>query len=125
MSDLAAFYAARLDEDEAYLRTMAEIGKRKADEATPQDEADAWSFAMTMLDDPAARQVIEQWSASAVPPPNDNARMLREIEAGRAILAEYERYDGTWAYLSGLGFAIAHRAAVYDSHPDYRQEWKP
>ena len=59
------------------------------------------------------------------------ARVLREVEAKRAVLNAYvctdgdsprDRDRGRW---DGLHATVRHLAAVYSDHPDYRQEWKP
>jgi hypothetical protein len=59
-------------------------------------------------------------------------RLLREVEAKRAILARYEQVAATWrdelhggATAGTMGFVILRIAAVYSDHPDYRPEWKP
>jgi hypothetical protein len=68
------------------------------------------------------------------------ARVLREVEAKRAILAAWASAEsrrppkGEWyEYAQGIGDgradalrdAVKILAAVYGDHPDYRQEWKP
>ena len=61
-------------------------------------------------------------------------RALREVEAKRAILAEYApvaKNDGqhepeyAYGWAEGLGMAVRALAAIYRDHPDYRQEWAP
>jgi hypothetical protein len=51
------------------------------------------------------------------------ARVLREVEAGRKILAAYEADDGP--SLSGLYHAVAALAAVDSDHPGYREDFRP
>ena len=96
MDDLAAFCAARLDEDEGRAKGWAEPGGAH------------WPWLET--------------------------RVLREVAAGRAILAEYgriaesaRRYPNAAnaAALIAMQTAVRHLVAVYSDHPDYRQEWKP
>lgn len=56
----------------------------------------------------------------------DEDRALREVEAGRAIIAAFrddhrgspDSYDGFWC-------AILANAYAYADHPDYRPYWKP
>lgn len=56
---------------------------------------------------------------------HDPARVLREVEAGRAIIAAFrdehrgspDSYDGFWC-------AILANACAYADHPDYRPYWK-
>ena len=93
MSDgLAAFYAARLDEDATLAAVAAKYDARF-----------------------------------------DPARVLREVEAGRAILARYAEVqswpyppaDGDDAIRDELDLILRIKAAVHDSHPDYDEAWKP
>lgn len=68
---------------------------------------------------------------------NDPARVLRDIEAKRAVIARYERAAALPASVASFtcgqddGYAqacldaIRDAAAVWAGHPDYRQEWKP
>jgi hypothetical protein len=112
-NDLVAFLAARLDEDEA-----------------------------------AAEDVHNAYECeSCMGPPGPfpcncgyPARVLREVAAKRAILAEHKPYETGGTHLSGPVFCstcgeedavevpcgtLRHLAAVYSDHPDYRPEWKP
>ena len=58
---------------------------------------------------------------------HDPARVLREVEAGRAFLrryedaqpAQYPDFDG--GYASALEDELQNRAAVYGDHPDYSE----
>lgn len=105
MDDLIAFLKARLDEEES--------------------AAKAWS---TPFSNPTAAD-RENRAAQA-----DPDRVLREAEAKRAILAEYERIAGSVkrypnnATITALGVAetmVRAAGTVYSDHPDYRSEWKP
>jgi hypothetical protein len=99
MDDLAAFYAARLDETqqlaEAYLQ-------RRHAEGTDRE---TWAYKL----------------------------LLREVEAGRKLLARYIEVqswsyppaDGDDAIRDELDLILRIKAAVYDSHPDYDEAWKP
>ena len=53
--------------------------------------------------------------------------LLREVDAGRAILAEYDRAlvkaRANVPLINALKRLMQARAAVYSDHPDYRQEW--
>jgi hypothetical protein len=113
MSDLAKFYAARLDEDEALALAWA----RGPWEAR---EYDVW-----MPDTIAA--------ALRHLPPGAPARVLREVEAGRANLAMHEDCgfgsgfcgDGghSWDDDGGCG-TLANLASVYSDHPDFNPAWR-
>ncbi len=58
---------------------------------------------------------------------HDPARVLREVEATRALIAAIEHPDPNQGpeYGYGLRLALMFRAAVYSDHPDYDQSWKP
>lgn len=69
------------------------------------------------------------------------ARVLRQVEAFRAILHEFEtftaatenmdpaNFEDLSTKLAGIGIkqgftrALGHLAAIYSDHPDYREEW--
>lgn len=71
---------------------------------------------------------------------HDPARVLREVAAKRAIIADMEKADRvaemeaesehseeSWeweARSSTLTDALKHLATAYSDHPDYRREWK-
>jgi len=124
MDDLAAFLAARLDEDETIARAAGSCDwYDDIDDSVPlADERNhAWRFAP--------------------------ARVLREVAAKRAILAAHRahRYEGpypstptcTVCITERKGYqeewdddewpcaTLRHLAAVYSDHPGYRQEWRP
>jgi len=58
---------------------------------------------------------------------HDPARVLREVAAKRAILAECEPRPGIGIVAIELAAQriLRHLAAVWNDHPDYRPEWKP
>jgi hypothetical protein len=105
---LIAFLRARLDEDDLTVRE----GSTSPDLVTgiPSSYADA-----------AVATHITRFAKAD--------RVLREIEAKRRILADYERYAaerrramGGW-YDEGASPIVAVLAAVYADHPDYKPEW--
>lgn len=122
-TDLIAFLNARLGEYEA---TVNEIHRPRVCGSVDRDgEFDP---------DPI-------WCSCDYP-----ARALREVAAGRAILAEHGPANGgrdagrcrvcTAIAHTGMGHTDARRfrapcptllflAAIYSDHPDYDQEWKP
>jgi hypothetical protein len=60
------------------------------------------------------------------------SRVLREVEVWRRLLLEYatvgldDVYKGTereTGYQLALSMALKAKAATYDDHPDYRQDW--
>lgn len=59
---------------------------------------------------------------------HDPARVLREVEAKRRLLAACAEYDDCPAGMSGSGLAYHVEellALPYADHPDYRDEWRP
>lgn len=134
--DLTEFYAARLDETEAAARDSYYEGQRWITEEEgvyrwPDDEL------VQMADRKADARHIAR---------HDPARVLREVEAGRKILADLPAYskqrrdlrDHVYlpenaAYHSGHAdgtddaayYALRLLAAVYSDHPDYDEAWRP
>jgi hypothetical protein len=133
--DLVAFLRARLDEDEAAAKAAAGVAGPdwawKTD-VTLDDEVTDYLIAPggTLLADTRGGSDGDLAEHIAR---HDPARVLREVEAARAIVAAYLKAKGIepddWAddpaLCEGLHMAIYARAAVYSDHPDYRQEWKP
>lgn len=63
---------------------------------------------------------------------HDPARVLREVESKRQIIASYVGLDAQAKYpdheggmADGLYFAIACLALPYSDHPEYDETWKP
>jgi hypothetical protein len=62
---------------------------------------------------------------------HDPSRVLREVEADRKLLAEYEvwavppRQPFDTGMRRGLQMALEIRAEVWSGHPDYQDQWKP
>ena len=120
--DLAAFYAARLDEDEWIAQGAARTDDGYNGSWLPVYFGSGGFDAR--VDDHIAR--------------HDPARVLREVAAGRKLLADYElaeakqpHDDAEYAHgyadgiADGLLQAVKHRVSAYGDHPDYRAEWKP
>jgi hypothetical protein len=105
--DLVAFLRARLDEDE-----------RRARAALPRWDDDAMEW-QDLGDEVYAHA---RW--------HDPARVLREVQADRAILAEYTAVR-TLQGLTGVekdgyrDWVLRICVAVYSDHEGYREEWKP
>jgi hypothetical protein len=103
VDDLTVFLTARLDEDEGVAKAVRD----------------------------------RHWMMATIPggelAPGVPGRVLREIEADRRLLAEWQKaeadpaVDDQWnaGLAAGLRLAVQIRTARYGDHPDYRQEWKP
>jgi len=105
MDDLVAFLKAQLDEDEAAANEV----HRPGDCGCIDRDGD-------FDPDPV-------WCGCGYP-----ARVLREVAAKRAHLAEYESAVSgclEWGITSVLESILYSDAAVYSDHPGYRAEWKP
>ena len=150
--DLAAFLAARLDEDEAAAGVASRFphwhgepwydGQFLKDGRTQR--ADLWGApGMQFTGHGALDTVVVDHIAR-----HDPARVLREVAAKRAILSvhrvveypgpyvpisptcsicitEREGYQEEWGDDDWPCATIRLLAAVYSDHPDYRQEWAP
>lgn len=148
---LTGFLAARYDELEA----AAKAAERRF--PSPWQHADmtgaSLPFAVSLYDsgDESLAVVRGSYAAQHIAL-HDPARVLREVEAMRAVLALYaetaavvSRAEGRMRHAmapppgsvanldrldGGRELAVLHRvisslAAVFDQHPDYRQDWSP
>lgn len=113
---LAEFMRARLDEDERVARA-ATPGTWSAAESYP----DAW-----VIDGPThnianenSRGDISRGDAMHIAR-HDPARVLREVEAKRLIVAGIDPEDPP-----DLVAVLRLLALPYVDHPDYRDEWRP
>lgn len=111
---IVEFLEARLDEDEA--------DARNAD----GDRLLAWSKHDRMV-------IVDSGFLQAF----TRSRILREVAAKRAIIAQSREADEYYAYMSGNGgttsMAVGHvnacsetvkaLAVVYAEHPDYQPDW--
>ena len=122
---LTAFLAARLDEDEAAAHAVEDNseprpGQWEADGNDALRTHNGWVLATAGTPGGEFRPGVLAHLAR-----HDPARVLREVQAGRAIM----RYYGTPLGFPGEkgvpGPAMRALAAVYSDHPDYRPEWKP
>jgi len=147
MDGLIAFLNARLNEDEATAKT-ATAGPWEFEGDDPTDDeiysvhdgiVDLVGVTVAFTRD---RNVANGQHIAL----HDAARVLREVEAKRAIIAGHGPPNGgrdadrcrvcTAIAYTGMGHADARRfrapcptllflAAVWSDHPDYRKEWKP
>ena len=127
---LTAFLQARIEEDAHVARAVVSACRDVRHEWPPEQAPGRGG--------PALTEFLRHFSES---------RMLREVEAKRAILAEHpltrhvippgyrlvgegfgcelcHDWDGVTEGRGYCGTLLA-AVAVYSGHPDYRQEWKP
>lgn len=120
MEDLVRWLNTQLDEDERIAR------------AATQGE---WVWSREFVTPPGYHHrtvgPLEPGDAAFIAA-NGPARVLREIDAKRQLLAEYQLADAEakypdWAggYASGLEYAVQLAAAEYADRPGYDQEWAP
>lgn len=142
---LTEFVTARLDEDEAIARAAIEIAPLPWQKIYDEDGDDRWLD----LRGGGGASVVETESGANGPglevaehiSRHDPARVLREVEAKRQIIAhhvqvEADRGEPTgcavchtgndgWTEGSGLCGTVLLLAAIYADHPGYREEWRP
>ena len=116
MGDLAAFLAARLDEDEAAAKAACEANWYLEDRKQVSGYGD--EFTMATLTSGDAAHIAR----------HDPARVLREVEAKREILRECEAVQRLNASTGRepsrfRDWLLRHLAAVYRDHPDYSPVW--
>jgi hypothetical protein len=124
MTDLVEFLRARLDDDEAYARNA--FGDHN--DADPEWR-EIWSGELSLCADDRETVITGDSQVSRFMERFDPARVLREVEAKRQIISEYERYAAErrramngWDN-SEPSLIIKALAAVYADHPDYQQAW--
>lgn len=125
MNDLLAFISARLDEDQALAEGALMNGRSaewEIDDGGDVQRVDTQGAGNAYVAvGPWDTSVYRGDAAHIVR--HDPARVLRDVEAKRKILADYE---GTRAitgdddeYVAGLGLALSALATVWSDHPDY------
>lgn len=143
MDDLIAFWTARLDEDEAAAKARRGIFPSPGVE----DSGSVWLHIKRGGNAVVVRYThpvegygdmadLRAWADTDQGWTQD--RVLREVEAGRQLLSDYEEAEASYkeaetareAEVAGivreiLLMQIINRARVYSDHPDFRAEWKP
>ena len=113
---LAAFLAARLDEDEAGASEIHN-GTDCRSCGPLQLSCDCGYPARVLREVAAKRAVLAEWEEA-----NGHRWDLPDGVAEGRDDSERERDDGMAALLDGI---VAILGAVYSDHPGYRDEWKP
>jgi hypothetical protein len=114
VSDLIAFWAARLDEDEA---DASEAAENDGPDWQLWDGRNGGVGAHGM--DPACDLYADVGPHVAR---HDPARGLREVEADRRLLAEAESLAGDIGWDDAIMLAVKLRVSAWSDHPDYRAE---
>lgn len=137
---LTEFLTARLDEDESAALAAAKYPGKDWTTHPGRDNSEAVVFEdagspIAWIDIPDAMAVAGHMAS------HDPRRVLREVEAKRRILADYENQYGydlpegvaegrdpdermrDQASSDALGIVAADLAAVYSDHPDYNPDW--
>ncbi|MGQ5606186.1 DUF6221 family protein [Streptomyces sp. EKS3.2] len=138
MDDLVQWLRAQLDEDEGPARAASagpwstrwrgqEYELVAPTRAYPIAE---WTYAIATVEPEVSAHRAECDTADADHiVRHDPARVLREIDAARVLLAQYEGLkSGLPDDMSGvfaLETAIRAKAAVYADRPGYREAWRP
>jgi Family of unknown function (DUF6221) len=149
MDDLTAFLNARIDEDDAVARQAAQVAG--PDWTWKTEVPEGGDYPTDYIKTPGGTPLLDTMGGIEGDAPHvarhDPARVLREVAAKRAILAEhapraYDRYGRIGIYCracvtghepymdddtpdSWPCATVRHLAAVWGDHPDYRPEWKP
>jgi hypothetical protein len=128
--EIAAFYAARLDEEEAAAKAMVAAFEGVADWVIRENGGE-FDFTVT-AGQLATEAVADMWreDAAAWIARHDPARALRKVRAGRKLILRYrvamgvreEDFDPTVTALVGQ---MRDEVTVWDDHPDYQELWKP
>ncbi len=132
---LIAFLMARLDEDETAAKLAAREGCAWTQGDPGQGSCAITSLGGTVVYDEGSP---DEYQAAHIAR-HDPARVLREVEAKRAIVAAYEwtaarkadgggienNYNFRSGQVNALETAIQCLAAAWSDHPDYRADWKP
>lgn len=136
MDDLVQFLRTRLDEDEQIARA-ATSGPWSVDSETYAEAINAADGVQVVAGGRwgGEASVFESTEDALHIARHDPARVLRDIEAKRAVISRYERaMENRRAHpddLASAGAFLALHGAVrlltvpYADHPDYREQWRP
>jgi hypothetical protein len=148
MDDLVEWLRAQLDEDEENARA-ADVKQgdpewwvspvlASGNDYTVRSERDNAPIARVrrLYDDDGRTVVLDGRAVAEHIARHDPARVLREIDAKRQVLTEYEQADRysrtTWGQSNAdqsrartLGKVVRLLALAYEDRPGYLEEWRP
>lgn len=139
------FYAARLADDERFMRVLTAAGERRSASMTGKDMGDVLGLVMELIADPLARAEIGRWPDGGLMPPTATTRLLAGIAMKRELLRVHSLQplvteadldsplepDGPWRRCAAHDWVtwpcdtVRIVVATWDAHPDYRRQWKP
>lgn len=118
-ADLVAFLRGRLDDDEA--------AARGCESPPPWSAATHGSDSWIVTDADGDPLIYDEGTPSLAEAAHiarhDPARVLREVEAKRAIVEHAEFWSENDQ--DAMAWVLRALAAVYSDHPDYQPGWKP
>ncbi|MFF8910182.1 DUF6221 family protein [Streptomyces olivaceoviridis] len=116
--DLVRFLRARLDEDEQTARRATE-GPWTAEVSSETGHCVIPSDAQSTREYVARTQLYAAAFDAEHIARHDPARVLREVEAWRAVLDFVETVEGSWHFLQ----LMDPLARVWRDHPDFNPAW--
>ncbi|WP_329472709.1 DUF6221 family protein [Streptomyces sp. NBC_01723] len=129
MSDLVQWLREQLDEDERIAREAPPGPWYIGGAVDPTKPCQVNTF-------PDLRLVADglNWLVAEHIAVHNPARVLREIDAKRQVIARYEQAHQLWeggagngadAMRAGLLYCLQAHASVYADRPGYREAWRP
>jgi hypothetical protein len=131
-SDLVTFVRARLDEDEQVALSTGPETIWRPDSAWATDLLNP--LPSQRRDHPGYMPMITTEDLEHIAR-HDPARVLREVQAARALVRRYEEIaslvlpyypeERDQGYAEGLEAALRATAMAWSDHPDYQAKWAP
>ena len=139
MMDLVGFLSARLDEDEALARQAAQVAG--PDWTWRTEVPEGCDYPTDYITNLRGTLLLDTMGGIEGDAPHvarhDPARVLREVEAKRRIIAacaetlqgeeshDYVTDGGSGEEYELARFTLRQLAAAWSDHPDCRPEWRP
>lgn len=128
--EIAAFYAARLDEEEAAAKAMVAAFEGVADWVIRENGGE-FDFTVT-AGQLATEGVADMWREDAASwiTRHDPARTLRKVRAGRKLILRYQvamgvREEDHDPAVTALVGQMRDEVTIWEDHPEYRELWRP